>query len=64
VFNEHRDLSKVRGIVEETTGDARHEEVVSNGRRQVGVFFSLKKKKCVLIRLRSRKIKITMRREF
>jgi hypothetical protein len=40
VFNEHRDLSKVRGIVEETTGDARHEEVVSNGRRQVGVFFS------------------------
>lgn len=63
VFNEHRDLSKVRGIVEETTGDARHEEVVSNGRRQVGVFFSLKKK-CVLIRLRNRKIKITMPREF
>jgi hypothetical protein len=47
VFNEHRDLSKVRGIVEETTGFARNEEVVSNGRRQVRVFFFIKKKKCV-----------------
>jgi hypothetical protein len=47
VFNEHRDLSKVRGIVEETTGFARNEEVVSNGRRQVRVFFFYKKKQCV-----------------